>query len=124
MRAKAKKVKAEEKSVEGMLEGISSAHSWIKTNTMLRPTKLGKKGDGSDDSGDEEEDILISLTSRDPNVPKASVKFGFSQGVFIQMKFEETMIDHLDIESKIIIAESDEGRNQVAKYGVAPPIGQ
>ena len=39
------------------------------------------------------------------------------------MQFTEAMIDHLDIESKIIIAESDEGRRQVAKYGVAPPIG-
>ena len=75
MPAKAKKGKTEEKSVEGMMEGISSAHSWIKTNTMLRPTKLGKKGgDGSDDSGDEEEDILIALTSKDPNIPKTSIK--------------------------------------------------
>ena len=39
------------------------------------------------------------------------------------MQFVETMIDHLDIESKIIIAESDEGINQVAKYGNIPPIG-
>jgi hypothetical protein len=74
MPPKAKKGKNEEKSVEGMLEGISSAHSWIKTNTMLRPTKLGKKGEGSDDSGDEEEDILIALTSKDPNTPKSSIK--------------------------------------------------
>ena len=50
-------------------------------------------------------------------------RFGFSQGEFVQMQFVEAMIDHLDIESKIIIAESDEGRRQVAKYGVAPPIG-
>ena len=39
------------------------------------------------------------------------------------MKFVEAMIDHLDIESKVIIAESDEGRSQVAKYGHVPPIG-
>ena len=29
----------------GILEGISSLHSWIKTQTMIRPTKLGKKKD-------------------------------------------------------------------------------
>ena len=50
-------------------------------------------------------------------------RFGFAQGEFLQMNFVEAMIDHLDIESKIIIAESDQGRSQVAKYGVAPPIG-
>ena len=50
-------------------------------------------------------------------------RFSFDQGEFVQMQFAEAMIDHLDIESKIIIAESDEGRKQVAKYGVAPPIG-
>ena len=37
------KVKEDEQSVETQMEGISSAHSWIKSNTMLRPTKLGKK---------------------------------------------------------------------------------
>ena len=58
MPQKQKKGKNDEIPVEGMLEGISSAHSWIKTNTMLRPTKLGKKGEGSDESGDDEEDIL------------------------------------------------------------------
>lgn len=37
------KVKEDEQSAETQMEGISSAHSWIKSNTMLRPTKLGKK---------------------------------------------------------------------------------
>ena len=43
MRSSKKKVKDDEQSVETQMEGISSAHSWIKSNTMLRPTKLGKK---------------------------------------------------------------------------------
>ena len=49
------KMKDDEQSAETQMEGISSAHSWIKSNTMLRPTKLGKKkasGGG----------ILISVT--------------------------------------------------------------
>ena len=33
---------ADEQSVEACMEGISSMHSWIKANTMIRPTKLGK----------------------------------------------------------------------------------
>ena len=27
---------------EGVVEGVSSAHSWIKAQTMIRPSKLGK----------------------------------------------------------------------------------
>ena len=59
-----------EEDVTSMLAGISCAHSWIKTQTMIRPTKLGKKrGDGSDeDSGEEDDDIAIVLTSQNPNV--------------------------------------------------------
>ena len=49
----------------GILEGISSLHSWIKTQTMIRPTKLGvKRTDSGGFSDDEEEDVVISLTSR------------------------------------------------------------
>ena len=34
-----------DEEAHGILEGISSLHSWIKTQTMIRPTKLGKKKD-------------------------------------------------------------------------------
>ena len=61
--------------MEAMMEGISSAHCWIKTNTMLRPTKLGTKGDGSDESGDEEAEIVIKLSSKDPNSPHNNIKY-------------------------------------------------
>ena len=44
----------------GILEGISSLHSWIKTQTMIRPAKLGPgaggKREGYDDDDEEEED--------------------------------------------------------------------
>ena len=38
-----------DEEAHGILEGISSLHSWIKTQTMIRPTKLGKKKDDSFD---------------------------------------------------------------------------
>ena len=34
------------------------------------------------------------------------------------------MIDHLDIESKIIVAECNEAKLQVRKFGIPPPIGK
>ena len=75
------KVKEDEQTVETQMEGISSAHSWIKSNTMLRPTKLGKKkggggggGDGTDDEDDDEADIMIMLTSDNPNTAGNDVR--------------------------------------------------
>ncbi len=35
-----------EEDGHGILEGISSLHSWIKTQTMIRPTKLNSRKDG------------------------------------------------------------------------------
>ena len=74
-------MKEDEQTVETQMEGISSAHSWIKSNTMLRPTKLGKKkggggggGDGTDDEDDDEADIMIMLTSDNPNTAGNDVR--------------------------------------------------
>ena len=76
MRGKVKKIKDDDVPYESLVEGVSSAHSWIKSNTMLRPTKLSrKKGDGSDDEDDDEADILILLTSRIPNTKGNEVRF-------------------------------------------------
>ena len=45
-----KKLKGKgDEEAHGILEGISSLHSWIKTQTMIRPTKLGKKREDSFD---------------------------------------------------------------------------
>ena len=68
-------VKPVEDDAHGILEGISSLHSWIKTQTMIRPAKLGVKREGSVGFSDEEdEDIVISLTSKDPNVSSSQVR--------------------------------------------------
>ena len=56
-----------DEEAHGILEGISSLHSWIKTQTMIRPTKLGKKKDDSfDDVSDADEhhsDIIMMIIS-------------------------------------------------------------
>ena len=68
MPPKPKPAGGKEEDVARMVEGISGAHSWIKANTMLRPTKLGKKrGENSDDDCEEDNDICISLSSKNPN---------------------------------------------------------
>ena len=40
-----------------------------------------------------------------------------------QSQFTETFIDHLDIESRIIVAECGEARLQVRRFGLPPLIG-
>ena len=37
------------------MEGIASMHSWIKAQTMIRPTKLGKGGFGGEGFDDDME---------------------------------------------------------------------
>ena len=102
---------------------------------MIRPTKLGvKHSDSGGFSDDEEEDVVISLTSRlyffedlkkrviiqynhfssrDPNVSVARVRWDNNMGEFVPLHFTETMIDHLEIDSVIHHVDSDEARAQV-----------
>ena len=98
---------------------------------MIRPTKLGvKRTDSGGFSDDEEEDVVISLTSRllncqttrlsdfwhrDPNVSVARVRWDNNMGEFVPLHFTETMIDHLEIDSVIHHVDSDEARAQVRR---------
>ena len=110
---------ADEQSVEACMEGISSMHSWIKANTMIRPTKLGKaRVEGEEGSDDEDQTIVVLLTSQDPNDPNSLVKWNYNNGTFNNVQLKETMIDHLAIESKIVFVETREAVEQIAKYGI------
>ena len=94
-------------------------------------------GDDAVDEDDDEADIMIWLTSNDPNTCGNTVRwvlegrssesrnlFRFTlDGEYEQFKFTEEMIDHLDIESKIIVAECNEAKLQVRKFGIPPLIG-
>lgn len=109
-----------EEDHEELVEGVSSAHSWIKVQTMIRPTKLGKKRgaeDDDDDDGEESSEIMLTLTSRNPNETSAKIWWVHEDGEFKQVDFVESMIDHLEIESKIILADTMEGKLQQMKYG-------
>ena len=110
---------ADEQSVEACMEGISSMHSWIKANTMIRPTKLGKaRVEGEEGSDDEDQTIVILLTSKDPNDPNSAIKWNHKDGGFNNVQLKETMINHLAIESKIVFVETREAVEQIAKYGI------
>ena len=102
----------------GILEGISSLHSWIKTQTMIRPAKLGPgaggKREGYDDEEEEEDDdVIIPLTSRDPNMSLTQVRWDHTMGEFLGFNFSEMMIDHLNIESTIHHVESIDAQLQL-----------
>ena len=103
----------------GILEGISSLHSWIKTQTMIRPAKLGpgaggkREGYDDDDEEEEDDDVIIPLTSRDPNMSLTQVRWDHTMGEFLGFNFSELMIDHLNIESTIHHVESLEAQLQM-----------
>ena len=91
------------------MEGVSSAHSWIKAQTMIRPTKLGaKKRDEDDEDGEEDNEIQITLTSRNPNDSFYQVWWIHDKGEYRQVAFQESMIDHLEIESSITLVTKDQ----------------
>ena len=57
-----KKLKGKgDEEAHGILEGISSLHSWIKTQTMIRPTKLGKKKDDSFDDVSNVDNVMTVI---------------------------------------------------------------
>lgn len=100
------------------MEGISSLHSWIKTQTMIRPAKLGPGAGGKregydDDEEEEDDDVIIPLTSRDPNMSLSQVRWDHTMGEFLGFNFSEMMIDHLNIESTIHHVESLDAQLQV-----------
>ena len=109
----------------GILEGISSLHSWIKTQTMIRPAKLGPGGGGKregyddDDEEEEDDDIIIPLTSRDPNMSLTQVRWDHTMGEFLGFNFSEMMIDHLNIESTIHHVDSIEAQLQMEETNKA-----
>ena len=61
----------EENNIE-IISGISSAHSWIKALTFVRPKNLGRE---EEDSDDEEEEIHILLSSKNPNQTSKQIKW-------------------------------------------------
>ena len=48
---------------------------------------------------------------------KYNFRWDHGCGTFTQVPFKESMIDHLEIESTIIFADSKEGQEQIKKYG-------
>ena len=101
----------------GILEGISSLHSWIKTQTMIRPTKLGKKKDDLSFDDEDDEDVVISLCSKDPQACKGLVRFDYTKGEYVPVKLTEWMIDHLEVESTVLHKESEEAQIQMQREG-------
>ena len=116
---------AEAEELSEMVNKLSSLHSWIKAQTLIRPTKMGKSGFGGeggfDDDGDDEEFVTISLSSRNPTVGAGAVRWSHELGEYVNMPFTEEMIVHLEIESTVIAAGNPEGQAQIKKLGL--PIG-
>ena len=64
-----------------------------------------------------DEDVVIALTTKNPQAPQNVVRFDHTTGEYISVKLNEVMIDHLDIESSCWHKESPEGKAQVQKDG-------
>ena len=88
---------------------------------MVRPRNMGEEQVESDE---EEQEIQILLTSRNPNITSKPVKWNMERQAFSKMKMTESMIDHLMIESRTVMVESEEGRSQISLFGVPQPLSE
>ena len=60
-----------------------------------------------------DEDVVITLVAKNPQAPKNKVRFDYTKGHFVEIKLVESMIDHLNIESRCIHKNSEEGKRQL-----------
>ena len=84
---------------------------------MIRPTKLGKKKDDLSFDDEDDEDVVISLCSKDPQACKGLVRFDYTKGEYVPVKLTEWMIDHLEVESTVLHKDSEEGQIQMQREG-------
>ncbi len=68
-------------------------------------------------SQDLDEDVVITLTAKNPQAPRNIVRFDHTVGEYTSIKLNETMIDHLEIESTCLHKESPEAKVQIEAHG-------
>ena len=62
-----------------------------------------------------DEDVIISLSAKDPHAPENKIFFDGNTREFVSIKLVETMIDHLNIESTSILKTSAEAKRQIER---------
>ena len=53
-----------------ILQGISSLHSWIKTQTMIKPSKISRQHSREEEEDEDEPEVVIHLTSLNPQASR------------------------------------------------------
>ena len=60
-----------------------------------------------------DEDVVITLTSKNPQAPHSIVRFDYTAGEYVGVRRVETMIEHLEIESTCLHKDSHEAQEQL-----------
>ena len=66
---------------------------------------------------EDDEDVVISLCSKDPQACKGVVRFDYTKGEYVPVKLTEWMIDHLEVESAVLHKDSEEAQIQMQREG-------
>ena len=77
-------------SNEKIIQGISSLHSWIKTQTMIKPSKISRQHSREDEEDEDEPEVVIHLDSFNPQAARNDV---FKMEYFYQSTFLESVSD-------------------------------
>ena len=56
-----------------ILQGISSLHSWIKTQTMIKPSKISRQHSREEDEDEDEPEVVIHLDSFNPQATRKEI---------------------------------------------------
>ena len=59
------------------------------------------------------EEVVITLTAKNPQAPQNKIRYNITKNKFEKVRLVETMIDHLEIESRIIHKDSEEAKQQL-----------
>ena len=62
---------------------------------------------------DLDEDVVITLTGKNPQANIGIIRFDYPSGEYVGVKFIESMIDHLEIESTSLHKDSQEAQDQL-----------
>jgi dynein intermediate chain 1 len=89
-----------------MLDSIPYVNVWVKQQASMGHLK---------DPYENDTDVVIHLTSKNPQRLMNVVRFSHCHGEYSEARLSEFMIDHLELESTTIHRYSDEGQAQLQK---------
>ena len=93
-----------DETTTAILESLSHIKNWVQNQSYYR-----------EHTDFDDEDIVISLSSKNPQQIEKIVQYDYNNRQFVSKKLNEQTIVHLDIPSIIVSVDSEEGKQQLER---------